>query len=122
MGSLPVWSEPTILVGAAERPPAQGNWGNADEWLPNTFRTVGSEQLLGEADGRAVSVLARLGYLAEWADWEDIADEIATLLPPRLPVAFLGPRDRRKRWSRRWHVYDALLPQRSAACLPCADL
>ena len=68
--------------------------------------------VLAEADGRKVSTLARLGYLAEWSGRDDVGDEIEALLPDRLPVTFLGPRDRRARWSRRWRVYDALLPQR----------
>ncbi|HLI32224.1 MAG TPA: type IV toxin-antitoxin system AbiEi family antitoxin [Solirubrobacteraceae bacterium] len=111
MRGLPVWSEATILVASAERPAAQGNWGNADDWLANTFRAATAEDLLREAEGRRTSTLTRLGYLAEWATRSDIADQIETLLPARLPVTFLGPRDRRAQWSRRWHVYDSLLPQ-----------
>jgi hypothetical protein len=80
--------------------------------LPETFRGVTPPDVLAEADGRKISTLARLGYLAEWSGRDDIADEIEALLPGRLPVITLGPRDRRDRWSRRWHVYDALLPQR----------
>jgi hypothetical protein len=68
--------------------------------------------VLAEAADRRTSTLARLGYLAEWAGWDDIADEIESTLPARLPVTFLGPRDNRDRWSRRWRVYDALLPAR----------
>jgi hypothetical protein len=109
---LPVWMEATILVAAAERPAAQGNWGNADDWLPSTFRAATAEDLLREAGGRRISTLARLGYLAEWAGRDDIAGEIAVLLPSRLPVTFLGPRDRHAQWSRRWRAYDALLPRR----------
>jgi hypothetical protein len=109
---LPVWTQATILVAAAERPAAQGNWGNADDWLADTFRAATAEGLLREAEERRTSTLARLGYLAEWAVRNDIADQVEALLPSRLPVTFLGPRDRRAQWSRRWHVYDSLLPQR----------
>jgi hypothetical protein len=109
---LPVWQEATVVVAAAERPAAQGNWANADDWLPETFRAVTADEVLTEAAGRRVSTLARLGYLAEWSGRDDVADEIEALLPGRLPVTSIGPRDRRDRWSRRWHVYDALLPQR----------
>jgi hypothetical protein len=109
---LPVWTEGTIVVAAAERPAAQGNWGNADGWLPDTFRAAATEDVLTETTGRRTSTLARLGYLAEWAGRHEIADEIEALLPSRLPVTFLGPRDRRDRWSRRWRVYDGLLPRR----------
>jgi AbiEi antitoxin C-terminal domain len=109
---LPVWIEATILIAAAERPAAQGNWGNVDDWLPNTFRAASAEDLLREAGGRRISTLARLGYLAEWAGRDDIAEEIEALLPPRLPVAFLGSRDRRAQWSGRWRVYNSLLPRR----------
>jgi hypothetical protein len=109
---LPVWTESTVVVAAAHRPSAQGNWSNSDEWLPDTFRAATPDDVLAEALGRSVSTLARLGYLAEWAGHADIADRVEELLPPRLPVTFLGPRDRRDRWNRRWHVYDALLPDR----------
>jgi hypothetical protein len=108
---LPVWIEATILVAAAERPAAQGNWGNADEWLPDTFRAATTEDLLWEASGRRVSTLARLGYLAEWAGRNDIAEKVETQLSSRLPVTFLGPRDRRAQWSNRWRVYNSLLPR-----------
>ena len=110
--ALPVWREATVVVAAAERPAAQGDWANADEWLPETFRVVTPDEVLAEATGRKISTLARLGYLAEWSGRDDVADEIEALLPGRLPVTSIGPRDRRDRWSRRWHVYDALLPQR----------
>jgi AbiEi antitoxin C-terminal domain len=109
---LPVWTQATILVAAAERPAAQGNWGNADDWLADTFRAATIEDMLREAEGRRISTLARLGYLAEWAGRNDIADQVEPLLPSRLPVTFLGSRDRRAQWSRRWHVYDSLLPRR----------
>jgi AbiEi antitoxin C-terminal domain len=109
---LPVWTQATILVAAAERPAAQGNWGNADDWLPDTFRAATAEDLLREAGRRRISTLARLGYLAEWAGRNDIADEIEALLPSRRPVTFLGSRDRGAQWSRRWHVYNSLLARR----------
>jgi hypothetical protein len=109
---LPVWTEATVVVAAAERPSAQGNWANADDWLPSTFEAVQVNVVLEEARGRRVSSLARLGYLAEWTGRSDVADRIAEMLPPRLPVTFLGRRNQRARWSRRWRVYDGLLPKR----------
>ncbi|HTX01897.1 MAG TPA: hypothetical protein VMD59_24150, partial [Acidimicrobiales bacterium] len=77
---LPVWHEATVVVAAAERPAAQGNWANADDWLPKTFLALTSEDVLTEAAGRKVSTLARLGYLAEWSGRDDVADEIEALL------------------------------------------
>ncbi len=109
---LPAWTEATIVVAVAVRPSAQGNWANADDWLPGTFKSVLVDDVLEEVHGRRISALARLGYLAEWAGRGDVADRIEELLPPRLPVTFLGRRDQRDLWSRRWHVYDALLPKR----------
>ena len=79
---------------------------------PGDIPATTPDEVLSEANGRKVSTMARLGYLAEWSGRNDIADEIEALLPGHLPVTTLGPRDRRDRWSRRWHVYDALLPQR----------
>lgn len=109
---LPVWQEATVVVAAAARPAAQGNWANAEDWLPETFLATTPTQVLTEAEGRKVSTLARLGYLAEWSGREDVAEDVAALLPEKLPVTFLGSRDHRDRWNPRWRVYDSLLPQR----------
>lgn len=109
---LPVWQEATVLVAMAERPLAQGNWGNADDWLPETFRAAVLDEVVEEAAGRNVSTLARLGYLAEWSGRDDVADQIEARLVAPLPVTTIGPRDQRDRWNKRWRVYDALLPRR----------
>ena len=77
-----------------------------------SFGAGTAEDLLREAEGRRISILARLGYLAEWAGHNDTAEEIEAPLPSRLPVTFLGPRDRRAQWSKRWHFYNAPLPRR----------
>jgi len=68
--------------------------------------------VLKEARGRSGTALARLGYLAEWAGRNDIADQIEELLPSQMPVTYLGPREIRNRWNKRWRVYDAILPVR----------
>jgi AbiEi antitoxin C-terminal domain len=109
---LPVWTEATVLAAAAHRPAAQGDWANADEWLPETFASVAAEEVLVDGCDRGTATLARLGYLAEWAGRSDIADEIGRALPESLPVTFLGPRNQRRKWVNRWRVYDALLPSR----------
>lgn len=109
---LPVWRPATIVVAAAQRPAAQGDWGNADDWLPETFRAATLNDVLAEAAGRSTSTLARLGYLAEWCGRTDIGERIAAQLPSRLPVTSLGPREQRDSWDSRWRVYDALLPSR----------
>lgn len=90
-----------------------------------TFRAAKFDDVIAEARGRSVTALARLGYLAEWADRNDIAAQIEKMLPSRLPVTFLGPRDSRKRWNQRWRVYDANLPgdaKRFATFTICSSL
>jgi|ERR1017187_8804259 hypothetical protein len=109
---LPVWQPATLVVAAADHPAAQGDWGNADDWLPETFRAVAQSDVLTEAGGRGNATLARLGHLAEWSGRADIADIIETMIPKPLNVTFLGPRRPKGRWIRRWHLYDAILPQR----------
>jgi hypothetical protein len=110
---LPVWQPATTLAAIAHRPSAQGDWGNADEWLPETFRATTPDDVLLEASGRGRATLARLGHLAEWSGRRDIADETETLLEGHSPsVTYLGPRDRRGSWINRWHLYDSLLPPR----------
>jgi AbiEi antitoxin C-terminal domain len=109
---LPVWTESTIVVAAAHRPASHGDWANADVWLPETFRDAELDNVLTEVRGRTLTTMVRLGYLAEWAGRPDIAGHVAELLPDQLPVTYLGPRDRRDRWIKKWRLYDGLLPQR----------
>jgi hypothetical protein len=110
---LRVWTEATVVVAAAHRPSAQGDWANADDWLPATFRVVAPDDVFTEARRRGLATWVRLGYLAEWAGRSDVADQVAARLPSRLPATvFLGPRDRRGRWINRWRLYDNLLPDR----------
>ncbi len=109
---LPTWQPATVVVAAAHRPSAQGDWGNADDWLPETLRATTPSDVTAEAKGRGNATLARLGYLAEWSGREDIAEAVREMLPARLQVSFLGSRDDRSRWINRWRLYDALLPER----------
>ena len=109
---LPLWQPATVVVAAAARPDAQDDWGNADEWLPETMRATTPADVLTEARGKSASALARLSYLAEWSGRHDIVETLIPLLPERLPVTFLGPRGYRHRWVKRWRLYDALLPAR----------
>jgi hypothetical protein len=111
-GGLPVLQAATVVVAAAARPHLQGDWANADDWLPEAFRATTPNDVLSEASGRAAATLIRLGYLAEWSGREDVADLVAVGLRGRLPVSYLGPRDRPRRWANRWRLYDSLLPKR----------
>lgn len=109
---LPTWMAATVVVAAAARPQAQGDWANADDWLPETMRSALPEDVRTEAEGRSTAALARLGYLAEWSGCSDIARLVEAALPAQLPVTYLGSRRLRGRWVRRWRLYDALLPAR----------
>jgi hypothetical protein len=76
------------------------------------MRATAPADVLTEARGKSASALARLSYLAEWSRRQDIVETLIPLLPERLPVTFLGPRGHRRRWVKRWRLYDALLPAR----------
>lgn len=109
---LPVWHPATVVVGVADRPAAQHDWANADEWLPEMFRTVSVSDILDEAAERENATLARLGYLSEWGGRVDIAEAIEeSLLKKPLGVTYFGPRNERSRWVKRWRLYDANLPK-----------
>lgn len=109
---LPTWTEATVVVAAAERPDAQGDWSNADEWLPDTMHATTPEAVCAEAEGRPTAALVRLGYLAEWSGCHDIAARIEPMLPEQLPVTYFGSRRRGGRWVKRWRLYDSVLAQR----------
>jgi hypothetical protein len=107
---LPIWQPATVVVAAADRPEYQADWGNADDWLPETMRATTPADIVTEARGRGTAALARLGYLAEWSGRYDTVEALIPLLPEHLPVTFLGPREPRGRWVKRWKLYDSLLP------------
>ena len=109
---LPIWHPATVVVAAANRPDAQDDWGNADDWLPETMRATTPSDVLTEARDRSTVTLARLAYFAEWSGRHDIVEALTPLMPERLPVTFLGSRHPRGRWIKRWKLYDALLPAR----------
>lgn len=109
---LPVWHPATTVVAAATRPSSQDDWSNADTWLPETLRATTPEDILAEAEGRGTAALSRLAYFAEWSGREDVAQRLRPMLPDDLPVAYLGPRQPRGRWVKRWRLYDSLLPER----------
>ncbi len=109
---LPIWHPATVVVAVADRPDAQDDWGNADDWLPETMRATTPTDVLTEARDRGPATLARLAYFAEWSGRDDIVEALTPLMPERLSVTFLGSRDPRGRWIKRWKLYDALLPAR----------
>jgi hypothetical protein len=100
------------VVAAANRPECQDDWGNADEWLPDAMRATTATDVLIEATDRRTATLVRLAYYADWSGRHDIVEALTPLLPERLPVTFLGPRDPRGRWIKSWRLYDGLLPSR----------
>jgi len=112
VNGLPLWQPATTLAAIANRPAAQGDWANADEWLPETFRATTPDDVLDEVAGRGRATLARLGHLAEWSGRKDIADGAQSLLSGHPTVTYLGRRGQRGTWVPRWHLYDSLLPPR----------
>lgn len=109
---LPVWQPATVVVAAANRPDVQDDWGNADEWLPEIMRVATATDVMTEARGRSRATLVRLGYLAEWSGRPDIVKMLMPLLSEPLTVTYLGSREHRGRWVKRWKIYDSLLPSR----------
>ncbi len=109
---LPVWKPATVIVAAADRPAAQRDWSNADDWLTQTVNATTLTDLLTEAADCGTATLTRLGYLLEWAGATDNANAVEELLPRPLKVTFLGPRQPRGCWINRWRLYDSLLPPR----------
>jgi len=118
---LPLWQPATTVVAAAHRPDCQDNWGSADQWLPETMRATTPTDVLTEATGRSTATLARLCYFAEWSRRLDIVEVLLPLLPERLSVTFLGPRQPRGRFVSRWRLYDSLLPSKPGAKLSTAE-
>lgn len=109
---LAIWQPATVVVAAANRPDAQDDWGNADEWLLETFHATTPTDIVTEARDRSNPTLARLCYLAEWSGRIDIVEALMPLLPKHLTVTYFGPRKRQGRWIKRWKLYDSLLRSR----------
>ncbi len=109
---LPILRPASILVATAHLPRHQSNWGNADDWLPETMRAATPDEIATEAIGRGTATLVRLSYLAEWSGRVDITAALSSMLPETLPVTYLGPREGPSRWVNDWRIRDSLLPER----------
>jgi hypothetical protein len=109
---LPIWQPATVVVAIANRPDVQDDWGNADDWLPEIMKAAAPEDVKTEAMDRSKPTLVRLVYLAEWSGRPDIVEKLEPLISEHLTVTYLGSREHRGRWVKRWKIYDSILPSR----------
>lgn len=85
---LPVWGVEALLVGVATKPSSYRDLAGLAQWLPESGARVDDELLLVCLREANASTKQRTIYLLELADRLDLAEDLARLFPPSVPVWF----------------------------------
>ncbi|MGH7562838.1 MAG: type IV toxin-antitoxin system AbiEi family antitoxin [Gemmatimonadota bacterium] len=110
---LPVWQIETLIVMIGAQPLSFRDWPNMKEWLNQAFGRLNQELLLAELDGRPRSTWMRTGYLLETGGAVPIAEHLRRLAPRGRGPFYLGRRQVKSQYNKRWEVVDSLLRGRA---------
>lgn len=114
--SLPTWRIETLLVLIAEHPAGYRAWPTIGEWLDEAARKADETLIFEELSNRPSATWARLGYMLDMAGRLEVANRILAYSKPDVSGPFyLGPRQTKAMYSKRWNVRDSLLWRRHAA-------
>ncbi|MDB5073023.1 MAG: hypothetical protein JWM87_4134 [Candidatus Eremiobacteraeota bacterium] len=105
---LPVWRVPTLLAMMAIEPHYYRDWPNVMEWLEEAFRRSDAADLERELDKAPNTARIRLAYLADRADFKDVANQLMQSAQPH-GVTYLGRDRTRARFVREYNLVDSLL-------------
>jgi hypothetical protein len=85
---LPVWGVEALLVGVAAKPSSYRDLAGLAQWLPESGARIDYELLLACLGDANASTKQRTIYLLELAKRPDLAERLARLFPPSVPVWF----------------------------------
>jgi hypothetical protein len=105
---LPVWRVSTLLAKMAIEPANFRDWPNVMEWLPQAFHRADRAELEQELSEAPDTARVRLAYLADRADFTDLAGELIRNAQPH-GVTYLGRDRTRGRFIRDYNLMDSLL-------------
>jgi len=106
--NLPVWRVPTLLAKMAIIPHHYRDWPNVMEWLEEAFKRADLADLERELEWTPDPARIRLAYLADRANFKNVAQELMAKAQPSGLVYF--GRDRtRSHFVREYNLVDSLL-------------
>jgi AbiEi antitoxin C-terminal domain len=107
---LPVWTVEALLMGVATKPSSYRDLAGLAQWLPDAGPRVDFDLLVTCLEPANASSRQRAIYLLELANRIDLAERLARLFPPKVPVWF-GAKRSGGRYDRLSQVLDSeLLP------------
>jgi hypothetical protein len=105
---LPVWRVSTLLAKMAIEPTYFRDWPNVMEWLHQAFERANRSELERELSVAPDTARVRLAYLADRANFTDLAGELMRTAHPH-GVTYLGRDRTHSRYVRDYHLMDSLL-------------
>ncbi len=106
---LPVWRVATLLAAMAHRPSSYRDWPNVGDWLSDAAARISEADLRVELVHEPRSTWVRLAYLLDRGGQPDLAQALECEAPDGSGPYYLGTRDRRGRYDRRYDVIDSAL-------------
>ena len=106
---LPTWRVETLLGGMARRPDGFHDWPNVGEWLTRAVSQVDAESVARSLEGAPRAAWQRASYLLAMGGEEAAGFELFEHAPLGRGPAYLGPRQRKGKFDRRFEVVDSVL-------------
>lgn len=109
LDGLPTWRVETLLSGMALRPDAFHDWPNVGEWLDRAVSQVDADSITRALTGAPRAAWQRASYLLAMGGAEVAGFEVIEEAPRGRGPAYLGPRQRKGRFDRRFEIVDSVL-------------
>ncbi len=106
---LPTWRAETLLGGMARRPDGFHDWPNVGEWLAQAVAQVDAESVARSLEGAPRAAWQRASYLLAMGGAEAAGLEVIEQAPLGRGPAYLGPRQRKGTFDRRFEIIDSVL-------------
>lgn len=106
---LPTWRVGTLLAGMALRPDGFHDWPNVGEWLARAVSQVDADSIARSLAGAPRAAWQRASYLLAMGRDEAAGFELIEHAPHGRGPAYLGPRQRKGQFDRRFEIVDSVL-------------
>ncbi len=106
---LPTWRVETLLAGMAVRPDGFHDWPNVGEWLARAVSQADADSVARSLVGAPRAAWQRASYLLATGGQEAAASDVFQQAPPGRGPAYLGPRQKKGRFDRRFEIVDSVL-------------
>ncbi|MGI8939949.1 MAG: type IV toxin-antitoxin system AbiEi family antitoxin [Iamia sp.] len=107
--SLPTWRVETLLTGMARRPDGFHDWPNVAEWLDRAVSGVDAETVGRALTGAPRAAWQRAAYLLAMGGDGPAGVALFEQAPSGRGPAYLGPRQRKGQFDKRFEIVDSVL-------------